>query len=596
MEDVIRRSSHGGLIKEQRPADSTATDHHDHDSSSREEIVNNKVVVATNNKERCIMEFDSGPSSSSLKEQDSWLESARAEMDVVREENQRLKMSLGQMMKDYQALQMKFHDIIQQDQETKRSYMSTVDNNNYQHAVEEPEFISLTLGRVSSNNDSKKDGKSKTLNYKEVEKDNNNNECLSLGLECKFELSKSQAINLPKPSPVNSLESHKEEAEETWPSNKVPKTMPSGEDEVVQQNPLKKARVCVRAKCDTPTMNDGCQWRKYGQKIAKGNPCPRAYYRCTVAPTCPVRKQVQRCAEDMSILITTYEGTHNHPLPLSATAMASTTSAAASMLLSGSLTSSSQANTSTIPAGLHGLNFYLSDTSNSKQFYMHNSSLSPSPSHPTITLDLTSSNASSSSVNRSFSSSYSPFPKFATPGTLNFSSSDSHLMNWGNGFLSYGTSTTSLQPYNRNNQPGSLNNHLQPYMQKKTLISTTPQQPPLPDTIAAASKAIATDPSFQSALAAAITSIIGTANGNGGANLGSGDNLAQKLKWGENFPVASGYASSGAAKSNNACATSYLNRTTSGNSQPGNLMFLPPSLPFSSPKSASSSPGDNRDH
>ncbi|XP_061375366.1 probable WRKY transcription factor 20 isoform X2 [Gastrolobium bilobum] len=78
--------------------------------------------------------------------------------------------------------------------------------------------------------------------------------------------------------------------------------------------PIREPRVVVQTLSEVDILDDGYRWRKYGQKVVRGNPNPRSYYKCTNAG-CPVRKHVERASNDPKAVITTYEGKHNHDVP-----------------------------------------------------------------------------------------------------------------------------------------------------------------------------------------------------------------------------------------------------------------------------------------
>ncbi|KAJ0940648.1 putative transcription factor WRKY family [Helianthus annuus] len=84
-----------------------------------------------------------------------------------------------------------------------------------------------------------------------------------------------------------------------------------------KKNPKRQRepRFAFMTKTNIDHLDDGYRWRKYGQKAVKNSPFPRSYHRCT-SVACGVKKRVERSSDDPSIVITTYEGTHTHPYPM----------------------------------------------------------------------------------------------------------------------------------------------------------------------------------------------------------------------------------------------------------------------------------------
>ncbi|WZY98218.1 hypothetical protein YC2023_070547 [Brassica napus] len=427
----------------------------------------------------------------------SKLDSTKVEIEEAREENRILKSSLSRIKKEFEVLQTQYNQLTVQHEDlnkfsTKGHHQDKNEDEEKERISERDELVLLSLGTrlkspvpsvsVTNKEEKTKDFMDETGDEKNIDEHKRSSyQGLSLGFEYKdlsnptekFEIGHNQAntslvvSNKTKIPSENSF-GFKNDGDDH-----------EDEEELLPQNLVKKAR-----------MNDGCQWRKYGQKIAKG--------------------------------------THNHPLPLSATAMASATSAAASMLLSGASSSSSAA-----AADLHGLNFSLSGNSNipkPKSPFLQTSS----SGHPTVTLDLTTSSSSQqpflSMLNRFSAPPSNVSRSNSYPSTnLNFSNSTNTLMNWGGVGnrneqyrAAYGNiSTLQQSPYHHVIQTRIAGSSLDPFGRSSSysphptqtnldyvgIKSITHQVQYLPaETI----KAITTNSNFQSALATALSSIMGT--------------------------------------------------------------------------------------
>lgn len=131
------------------------------------------------------------------------------------------------MDEDYKTLGLRFFDILQKEASGKGVENSSTSQHD---EAEEAELVSLCLGRIP------KEPKNEIKSTK-PKKNGNLEAFLTLGLDSKCQTQTKEEA----------------ETEKTWKTNK-PEKAKLGDDETSEQVPTKRARVCVRARCDTATV------------------------------------------------------------------------------------------------------------------------------------------------------------------------------------------------------------------------------------------------------------------------------------------------------------------------------------------------------
>nr|AMD10606.1 WRKY transcript factor 2 [Juglans regia] len=128
---------------------------------------------------------------------------------------------------------------------------------------------------------------------------------------------------------VGDTETGVDEKDEDEPDPKRRSTELKVSEPASSHRTVTEPRIIVQTTSEVDLLDDGYRWRKYGQKVVKGNPYPRSYYKCTT-PGCTVRKHIERASTDPKAVITTYEGKHNHDVPTAKTSSHNTANSIAS--------------------------------------------------------------------------------------------------------------------------------------------------------------------------------------------------------------------------------------------------------------------------
>ncbi|CAA0831057.1 Probable WRKY transcription factor 9 [Striga hermonthica] len=210
----------------------------------------------------------------------------KMKMNRMREENKFLRDAVEMTMKNYNNLQTKYNMIQQNGLKIKDSNMVFLPNGSRQKADPTGEPADKSISGFNS------DRASTSQEEDEVVKENIDDDDDELGLSLKVPNSSCSKVELDRHQEIK----EKREEAATRGFTPIQSELNSNNlngfinNNMINSPPNKRARVSVRARCEAAT--------------------------------------VQRCLEDRSILITTYEGTHNHPLPIGAASMLSAASSA----------------------------------------------------------------------------------------------------------------------------------------------------------------------------------------------------------------------------------------------------------------------------